>query len=325
MAASNTLVLFIVGPTAVGKSALALHVAKALGGEIINADSRQIYRHMDIGTSKPSTEDRAAVRHHLVDIRDPDQEFNLAAFLELARDAIQSIHGRGKLPVVAGGAGQYIWALLEGWQVPQAPPDDSLRQELGERAKLEGAEALHEELRRLDPESAARIDPRNVRRTIRTLEIYHATGLTPSTVRLKLPPEHESLILGITTGRKALYDKIDRRVDQMLDRGLVDEVRGLLNKGYSPGLTSMSGLGYKQMVDYLREALSLEEAAQRVKYETHRFARHQYAWFRPGDPRIRWLKAGPRLNSSAAGMVARTLVRSEGYGRIASATEERPR
>ena len=156
---SKTPVLFIVGPTAVGKSALALHLAKEFGGEIINADSRQIYRHMDVGTSKPSHEDLAAVHHHLIDIRDPDEEFNLASFLDLAREAIRSIHSRGKLPIVAGGTGQYIWALLEGWQVLKTPPDHSLRQDLEERAKRIGEKALLEELRDLDPECAARIDP----------------------------------------------------------------------------------------------------------------------------------------------------------------------
>ena len=307
MSRSNIPVLFVVGPTAVGKSALAFQLAQALDGDIINADSRQVYRHMDIGTAKPSPEDRAAIPHHLLDIVEPDEEFSLRLFLDLVRETITSVHARGRLPIVAGGTGQYIWALVEGWQVPQVPPSYELRRDLEERAVREGSEALHRELKDLDPASAARIDPRNLRRVIRSLEIHAATGGLPSAVRHKQPPDYDSLILGVTIARKLLYGRIDRRVDGMLEKGLVAEVEHLLSLGHPPDLVSMSSIGYKQIALYLGGALTLEEAVQRTKYETHRFARRQYAWFRLGDPRISWLEAKPGLDQEAESLVMRFL------------------
>ena len=286
-------VLSIVGPTAVGKSALALHLAQVFDGEIVNADSRQVYRLMDIGTAKPSPEDRSKVPHHLVDILDPDQEFSLALFLDLAGGAIQDIRSRGKLPIVTGGSGQYIWALLEGWDVPNVPPDTRLRQKLEERGRREGASALHRSLSEVDPETASRIDARNLRRMIRALEVHHAVGLSPSVLPRKRPPPYNPLVIGLTMSREALYGRIDRRVDEMLERGLVGEVRDLLGMGYSQNLPCMSGMGYREIALHLGGEYSLEEVSQRIKYDTHRYARHQYAWFRLGDPRICWLKPGP--------------------------------
>ena len=315
-------ILFLVGPTAVGKSALALHLAQRFGGEIVNADSRQIYRHMDIGTSKPSPEDRAKVPHHLVDILDPDQESSLALFLETARKSMGDIRNRGGLPSVVGGTGQYVWAILEGWQVPRIPPDPQLRQELEAKAEAEGVEALHRELLEVDPVSASRIHPRNLRRVIRALEIYQQTGLAPSMVRRKEPPTDRPLIIGLTVNRQELYSRIDRRVDDMLKSGLVEEVQDLLQMGYSPELPSMSSMGYKEIARCLNGELTLAEASERIKYETHRLARHQYAWFRLKDPRIHWLEAGPNISQEADELVSEFLKRAFPCGKITSATEE---
>ena len=306
-----------------GKSALALLLARTFDGEIVNADSRQAYRFMDIGTAKPSTEDRAQVRHHLLDVLDPDQEFSLATFLQLAHQAIGNIQKSGKLPIVTGGAGQYVWALVEGWQVPHVPPNSQLRQELEEEAGRDGAEVLHRRLGEVDPGSASSIDPRNLRRVIRALEIYHATGAAPSTLRRQRLPPYHPLIIGLAMGREALYQRIDRRVHDMLEKGLVREVRDLLGKGYSSDLPCMSGMGYKEIALHLRGELTLEEASQRIKYQTHRFARRQHTWFRRDDPRIHWLEAGPSVDLQAKALVEGFSWEGRGCGKIASTTEEK--
>ena len=311
--------LTIVGPTAVGKSALALHLAQVLNGEIISADSRQVYRLMDIGTAKPSLQDRSRVPHHLIDVVNPDQDFSLALFLDLARQAIQDVHSNGKLPIVVGGTGQYIWALIEGWQVPHVPPDPALRR----RLESEEAAHLYQKLNDIDPDSASRIDGRNLRRIVRALEIYHKTGLAPSTVRGKRPPPYSPVIVGLTMGREALYVSIDRRVEEMLKTGLVEEVRGLLGMGYSPELPCMSSVGYKEVVLHLRGVSALEEAARRIAHGTHRLARRQNAWFRRGDPRIHWLEAGPDANHQAEALVDGLLRGVSSCGKIASANQEK--
>ena len=296
-------VLFIVGPTAVGKSALALQLARAFDGEVVNADSRQVYRLMDIGTAKLSPEDRARVPHHLVDILDPDQQFSLARFLKLAQQTIQDVHGRGKLPIVVGGTGQYIWALVEGWKPPHVRPNAQLRRELEATAQRDGVDTLYQRLRSLDPGSASRIDPHNSRRIIRALEIHQATGVRPSQVRIKKPPAYHPLVIGLTMTREALYRKIDRRVDEMFGKGLVTEVEGLLVRGYSQALPCMSSMGYGEVVLHLGGEYTLEEASRRTKYRTHRFARQQYTWFRLKDPRIHWVEAGPQANLEAETLV----------------------
>jgi tRNA dimethylallyltransferase len=280
----------IVGPTATGKTALAIALAQRLGGEIVGADSRQVYRHMDIGTAKPTAEERALAVHHLVDVVDPDQEFSLAQYLERAVVALEDVWPRGKQPLLVGGSGQYVWALLEGWRVPRLPPQRELRRELEERAARQGAEALHRDLAQVDPKAAARIDPRNVRRVIRALEVHRATGRPISYWQEKGPPPWEVLILGLTCSRQELYERIDARVDGMMEVGLMDEVRGLLAMGYDPSLASMSGIGYKQICQHLAGELDLATAVARIKTATHRLARHQYTWFRLDDQRIRWLE-----------------------------------
>ena len=294
-------IVAIIGPTAVGKSAMGIHLAATFDGEVVNSDSRQVYRFMDVGTAKPSVEDRSRVPHHLIDILDPDQNFSLALFLQMARSAVRDIQARRKLPILVGGTGQYIWALLEGWRVSQVPPDPDLRRSLEKEASQGGSETLYKRLQEVDPRAASRIDPRNVRRVIRALEVYQAAGTAPS--NQKGEALLSSLILGLTTDRKTLYDLIDTRVDQMLAEGLIEEVQGLLDKGYSPGLPSMSGMGYKEIAQHLQGELTLEDAVQRIKYETHRFARRQYTWFRLSDKRINWLDGGPYSTARASALV----------------------
>ena len=290
----------IVGPTATGKTALAIALAQRLGGEIVGADSRQVYRQMDIGTAKPTAEERALAPHHLIDVVDPDQEFSLAQYLEQAGAVLEDVWSRGKQPLLVGGSGQYVWALLEGWRVPRLPPQRELRRELGERADRQGAEALHRELAQVDPKAAARIDPRNVRRVIRALEVHKATGRPISYWQEKGPPPWEVLTLGLTCPRRELYERIDARVDAMMEAGLVDEVRGLLSMGYDPSLASMSGIGYKQVCQHLAGELDLATAVARIKTATHRLARQQYTWFRLDDGRIRWLEGDGAVDEAVA-------------------------
>jgi len=278
----------VVGPTATGKTALAVALGRAVGGEIVGADSRQVYRRMDIGTAKPTPEEQQLV-HHLLDVVEPDEPFSLAQYLELATVALDDIWARGRQPLLVGGSGQYVWALLEGWTVPRLPPQRDLRRSLEERAARNGAEALHRELAGIDPLAAAAIDLRNVRRVIRALEVYEATGRPISYWQQKAPPDWHTLALGLTCPRVELYRRIDDRVDAMIEAGLVDEVRGLLAMGYSPELPSMSGIGYREVCQHLAGELDLPTAVARIKTATHRLARQQATWFRRDDPRIRWI------------------------------------
>lgn len=280
--------IVIVGPTAVGKSEIALHLAQYFPAEIIGADSRQIYRYMDIGTNKPSPAERASVPHHVIDVVEPDEDFSLATYHQLANEALEAIQQKGKLPLLVGGSGLYVWSLVEGWEIPQVPPNQQLRRQLESRAEQEGSQSLYQELQAIDPAAAAKINPSNTRRIIRALEIYHTTGQHPSQLQRKEAPDFPILLIGLTQERSELYRKIDRRVDKMIQRGLVEEVEQLLKKGYSPSLPSMSGIGYKQIGQFLRGEMTLPQAIDKIKYETHRLARHQYAWFRLGDSRIHW-------------------------------------
>ena len=280
--------LVIVGPTAVGKTELALCLGEALGGEVVSADSRQVYRGMDIGTAKPTTGERARTPHHLVDIRDPGDPLSLAEYQSLAYRAIDSLLARGRLPMLVGGTGQYVRAIVEGWGIPSVPPDEALRAELYAEAEAAGPQALHARLRALDPIAAERIDPRNVRRVVRALEVCLIAGQPISELQRKTPPSYRILQIGLTRPRPALYRRADDRVDGMMVSGLVDEVRRLVETGYGWRLPAMSGLGYREIGAYLRGEISLEEAAQRIKRETRRFIRHQYNWFRLSDPHIRW-------------------------------------
>jgi tRNA dimethylallyltransferase len=295
----------IVGPTASGKTSLGVNLAQRIGGEIIGADSRQVYRRMDIGTAKPTPEEQAAVRHHLINVVNPNEPFSLGRWLDLAKDALDDIWSRGKQPLLVGGTGQYVWALLEGWQVPRVPPDGELRAELSSRAP----EELVEELRRVDPEAERFVDPRNVRRVVRALEVYHATGKPFSHWRTKQPAAFESLVIGLRLGREELYRRIDERVEAMFAAGLVDEVQGLLAEGYSRELPSMSGIGYREVCEYLEGEIDIETALERTKTGTHRLARHQNSWFKAGDERIRWIEAGE--DTAEAARLAKTFLRRE--------------
>ena len=297
----------IVGPTGIGKSRLAIHLAGKFGGEIVSADSRQVYRHMDIGTAKPDPEERAHIRHHLIDIVDPNQDFSLAQYQALAFDAIREIHGRDKLPVLAGGSGLYVRAVLEGWQLPEAKPDSELRRCLEKKAADIGYQGLYEELTRVDPAAAQKIDPRNVRRVIRALEVHHQTDTAFSQLQGKKTLPYNALIIGLTTERKELYRRIDKRVDDMIKQGLVAEVEKLVNMGYDFSLPAMSSIGYKQIALFLRGESSLEDAVQQIKYETHRFVRHQYAWFRLNDAQIHWFDIAQIRETEIEVLVSRFL------------------
>jgi tRNA dimethylallyltransferase len=280
--------LTLVGPTAVGKTALALHLAEALNGEIVSADSRLFYRGMDIGTAKPTAEERACVPHHLIDIADPDETVGLAEFQEQAYTAIDGILTRGKLPLLVGGTGQYVRAVLEGWCVPRVPPDADLRAELEAQAEREGCEALHARLTQLDPAAAEKIDPRNVRRVIRALEVCTLTGQPISEQQGREPPPYRILQIGLTMERETLYARADERIKAMMAAGLEGEVRRLVEAGYEWNLPAMSGLGYVQFKPYFEGEATLEEVVAEIKRDTRRFIRHQYNWFRLSDPAIRW-------------------------------------
>ena len=281
----------IVGPTAVGKSALALRLAGILNGEIVSADSRQVYRGMDIGTDKPSQEQRSATPHHLIDIVDPNEDYSLAIFLRQAREAVDDIASRSRLPIVVGGTGQYVWGLLEGWDVPEVPPDPALRRSLEERAISDGHSALHKELEGRDPTAASRIDARNVRRVVRALEVSYAAPALTGTAPARKPLPYRVHTIGLTTDRVRLYRRIDQRIDRMIESGWVGEVQELLDRAYEPGLPSMSSVGYRELARHLEGEIPLEEAVTRVKNRTHKFARQQYAWFRLDDGRIKWYQA----------------------------------
>jgi tRNA dimethylallyltransferase len=281
--------LVIVGPTAAGKTALSVDLAEALGGEIVSADSRQVYRGMDIGTAKATPAERARVPHHLLDVVAPDQVLTLAEYQALAYEALAGIDRRGRLPMLVGGTGQYVAAVLEGWRIPEVAPRPDLRAELEAQAAEQGSEWLHARLASLDPVAASRIDHRNVRRVIRALEVWLATGRPISELQAKEPPPYNVVQIGVTRPRPILYERIDRRVEAMVAAGLVEEVRGLVAAGYGWDLPAMTGLGYRQIGQYLRGEVTLDEAAALVKKGTRRFVQQQYNWFRLNDPRIRWI------------------------------------
>jgi tRNA dimethylallyltransferase len=270
----------IFGPTASGKSALAILVCEALGGEIITADSRQVYRYMDIGTDKPLPTDRARVPHHMIDLVGPDQPYTLALYQQDAYAAIEDVLSHGRLPVLAGGTPLYVNAVIEGWTIPRVEPDPAFRDALWQQAAAEGHAPLYARLRQLDPKSAEGILPTNTRRVIRALEVIHATGQPMSAQQAKSPPPYTILPILLECDRPALYRRIDDRVDLQIERGLVEEVQSLHDQGYSFDLPAMSGLGYRQVGDYLLGKATLPEAIQRIKWDTHAFVRHQSNWFR---------------------------------------------
>lgn len=299
--------VILTGPTAVGKSALALAIARKFEGEVISADSRQLYRKMDIATAKPTPEELAQIPHHLIDVVNPDEEFNLADFQSQAYATIDAILARNKLPLVVGGTLLYINALAQGWQIPRVEPERELRRALEEEAERRGPEALYEELKQIDPEAAARILPNNTRRIIRALEVFRTTGRLFSEAQGKSPPPYRILKLGLTLERPSLYARADSRIEKMFEHGLVAEVQHLLDAGYKAELPAMTSLGYSQVAAYLRGEMSLDEAKEKMKFSTHRYIRQQYTWFRR-DPEILWLDAAdPELEEKAFRQIANFL------------------
>ena len=287
--------LVIVGPTAVGKTALSLYLAHTFDIEIISADSRQIYQKFDIGTAKPTPEDLAAVPHHLVDTVAPNGMLTLAEFQEQAYATIANIHLRGRLPAMVGGTGQWVKAVVEGWGIPRVPPDYALRAELEVEAEVIGSEAFHGRLAQVDPQAAAKLDYRNVRRVIRALEVYRITGVPISELQQKKAPPYKILQIGLTMPREMLYERIDTRIDKMMEMGLLEETRRLAEAGCEWNQPAMMGLGYRQIGQHVRGEISLDEAVGLIKKETRRFVRQQYNWFRLDDDRIRWFDVSADL------------------------------
>lgn len=280
----------LVGPTAVGKTEIALRLAERLDGEIVSADSRLLYRGMDIGTAKPTLEERRRVPHHLVDVAEPDETWSLAQVRAAVLESLAGITGRGRLPLVVGGTGQYVRAILEGWDPPPRAHDAAVRERLGAIARRDGEQALHARLREVDPASADRIDARNVRRVIRALEIFEITGEPASAQRRRHPLPYRSLILGLRAPRPILYARIDARIDAMLAHGWVDEVQRLLARGLDTGLPAFSAIGYPEIIEVVQGKRSLEDAVVAIRRRTRVLVRRQANWFKADDPSILWFE-----------------------------------
>ena len=283
--------IIITGPTAVGKTALSVRLAKAIGGEIISADSMQVYRHMDIGSAKIKKEEMDGVPHYLIDVLDPEEEFNVTVFQKMAKEAVEEIYSHGHIPIVAGGTGFYIQALLYDIDFTENGEDTSIRMELEKLGQERGAEFLHNLLRDIDPDSADEIYENNMKRVIRAIEYYRQTGERISEhnkrERQKKSP-YDFLYYVVNTERARLYERIDRRVDLMLEQGLVEEVMHLKNMGLTRDMVSMQGLGYKEILDYLQGIYTLEEAIYILKRDTRHFAKRQITWFKR-ERDVRWL------------------------------------
>lgn len=283
--------IVLTGPTAVGKTGLSIRLAKALNGEIISADSMQVYRHMDIGSAKITKEEMAGIPHHLIDVLEPVEEFNVVIFQKMAKEALEGIYDRGRVPIVAGGTGFYIQALAYDIDFTETDEDPSLRRELEQTAKEKGAQYLHQMLREADPASAERIHANNIKRVIRAIEFYRQTGTKISEhnqeERRKQSP-YDLFYYVLNMERQSLYERIDRRVDQMIRDGLIEEVRELAAMGCTRDMVSMQGLGYKEILDYLDGRSSLEEAVCLIKRDTRHFAKRQLTWFKR-ERDVRWL------------------------------------
>ncbi len=305
MARQPSPVVVIVGPTAVGKTAVAVRIAQALGGEIVSADSRQVYIGMDIGTAKPSPEERSQVPHHLVDTITPDVWLTLAEFQAQAYAVIDQLIEQGRLPLLVGGTGQYVKAVVEGWGIPHVPPHPALRADLESFAAIYGTTALHARLAEVDAEAAQAIDHRNVRRVVRALEVFLVAGQPITTLQARRPRSYNILQIGLTRDRQSLYGRVDERIDWMVAEGLVDEVERLVRAGYGWDLPSMSSLGYAQIGAHLRGECALEEAVARMKHDTRAFIRKQYNWFSLSDTAIRWFD----LDRQSTGDVLQTVRR----------------
>jgi tRNA dimethylallyltransferase len=307
---SKVPLVVILGPTAVGKTEISIQLAKELDGEIVSADSRLFYRGMDIGTGKPTLEQRRAVPHHLIDVADPRTTWNLAVFQQAAIEAIAVIQRHGHLPLLVGGTGQYIHAVTNGWTPPVTSPNAHLRAELEARAKAEGYLVLYEELRTLDPEAAEKIDPRNLRRTVRALEVIRMTGKKFSAQRGQAEGPYRLLTIGLTRPRPEIYARVDARIEAMFPAGLLDEVQRLLDSGCSPDLPTMSAIGYRECVRVLAGLMDVDQAKAEMRRLTRVFVRRQANWFKMDDPSIHWFEAG-RLNLEEIEATIRTFVKAD--------------
>ena len=302
--------LIVLGATGVGKTQLAIQLAQRLHGEIIGADSRQIYRYMDIGTAKPTPAQQALVPHHLIDLVTPDHKLSLAEYQDAANLAITACQACGKLPMLVGGSGQYISAVEEGWAIPRVPPNAQLRAELEDFAERNSSAALHQRLRQVDPAAADAIHPNNIRRVIRALEVQMLTGTPISQLQVKRVPPWRILRLGLRLPREILYPRVDARVDAMIAAGFVAEVARLLNMGYHRRLPSLSGLGYSELAAHLLDGIELDEAIDRTKFSTHDFIRQQEVWFRGHDNGIVWHNAAQIDADELAAQVAEFFARA---------------
>lgn len=286
--------IILTGPTAVGKTKLSIALAKAVNGEIISADSMQVYQHMDIGTAKIMPEEMDGVPHHLVDVLSPMEDFNIVRFQQMAKQAMEKIYQKGKIPILVGGTGFYIQAVLYDIDFTESEEDSAYREELWEISRKEGEEALHQMLREVDPKAAEEIHPNNVKRVIRALEFYKSTG-TPISEHNEEQKKKESpyqfLYLVLNQDRAILYERIEKRIDQMLEQGLVEEVKTLKEMGCQKDMVSMKGLGYKEILAYLDGETSLEEAVDILKRDTRRFAKRQLTWFRREKEPV-WIEKG---------------------------------
>ncbi len=291
----QTLIL-LVGPTGVGKTETAIELALRLDGEIVSADSRLFYRGMDIGTAKPSIDDRRRVPHHLIDIADPGETISLAEFQSRAYGAIREINHNRKVPILVGGTGQYISAVTESWKPPQVKPDERLRIELGKIGDNRGSQKMHQILKSMDPEAAEKIEPGNVRRIIRALEVILISGRKFSQLRVHGESPYRLIGIGLNRPRPELYDRIDKRIEQMFQNGLLEEVERQIAAGYSPSLPSMSAIGYKEASRVVNGEWSIDQAIVEMKRRTRIFVRRQANWFKESDPNLHWFYAGdPQL------------------------------
>jgi len=281
-------VIIIVGPTAVGKTDLAIELACRIDGEIISADSRLFYRGMDIGTAKPTKEQQLKIPHYLIDCAEPEEVWSLSTFRENAYTAIEKILARNKNPIIVGGTGQYIRAITEGWILPKQEPDKMMREVLQRWAEEIGPEELYKKLAIIDPVAAKEIDWTNLRRTIRALEVIFHTGMRFSELRTKGEPKFEYYIIGLTRPRSELYGRIDLRVEDMFRQGLIAETQKLLHDGLAVEHPNLSAIGYREVVEYLQGGITLCEAKQRMKKKTREFVRRQRNWFKPDDEDIHW-------------------------------------
>lgn len=301
---SDIPLLVLVGPTASGKTAFAIQLAQALDGEIISADSRYLYKELNIGVAKPSQAELAAAKHHLIDVASLAEPWNLGLYKQSVTTSIDEVHQRGMLPILTGGTGQYIRSVLQNWQIPSHGPNDQLREDLEVIGNRIGFDKLHDLLNAIDAAAAANIDYRNHRRTIRALEVILSTGTKFSDLRDKEKPPYNALIIGLQFPRELLYERIDKRVDAMIAAGLVEEVRGLLDAGFGTALENMRVIGYNEVMSFLAGEISLDDAVTLIKRNSHMYVRRQANWFKPSDPEIHWLNAqDPALFKNALDLV----------------------